>query len=591
MIKKGINKVDQWVVFLDRIPLWWVGFLLSAAVFVPFLILGEGSVFDYHDQLDEYMMNTILTARHLGEGLQVLPEMMGGINAGGLQPAGILFVPFFRILPAFWAFLLQYAVVFLAGFFGMYFCVKEMTGSSILALMAAGCFCMLPLYPIYGLSEMGIPLILFAFARLWKGKPPWLSLAIAVLFGLASHLVYTGYVVLAFGAAAVCLSLWRRRKSRWLLTETLLLAAVYVLENIRLFQELLLDQGGYVSHRVEMVTYAMPFWRTVWGVFVYSAQHAPSLHQYLILPVLIILAVGGCCLKRLTNASRRRYLAALYGMLILVGIALFYGFCKWQPVVDIKNDMRGFLHYFQIERFYWLYPAGWYLELALSFSFVLNLEGGGKAGPIFSSRSLKLLIMAVVLLPTLQLIKENSYFYRNVNQYNNGSAVTGYISWESYYAEDLMQELENAIGRDMSSYRVAHLGICPSPSLMHGFYTVDGYSNNYSLEYKHRFRRVIAEELEKNEQIRLYFDEWGNRCYLVSEATGNAWMLGKNQKIVYERLAFDMDALRDLGCEYLFSCGVIENAEQLGLRSLGYFETDSSYWGVWLYHLDSGVYE
>lgn len=60
-----------------------------------------------------------------------------------------------------------------------------------------------------------------------------------------------------------------------------------------------------------------------------------------------------------------------------------------------------------------------------------------------------------------------------------------------------MQEIDDAIGRDKSTYRVAHLGISPAPSLMHGFYTVDGYSNNYSLEYKHRFREVIAAELEK----------------------------------------------------------------------------------------------
>lgn len=148
-----------------------------------------------------------------------------------------------------------------------------------------------------------------------------------------------------------------------------------------------------------------------------------------------------------------------------------------------------------------------------------------------------------------------------------------------------MQQLEDVIGRDMSDYRIAHLGICPAPALMHGFYTVDGYSNNYSLEYKHRFRQVIAEELKKNEGTRAYFDTWGSRCYLFNGATGNAWMLGKNLQIVYERLEFDMDALKDLNCEYLFSCGVIENAEELGLTLMGYYETESSYWGVWLYQL------
>ena len=43
----------------------------------------------------------------------------------------------------------------------------------------------------------------------------------------------------------------------------------------------------------------------------------------------------------------------------------------------------------------------------------------------------KLAVILICLLPTLQLLKVNSGMYLNVNQINNGSGVTGYISWES----------------------------------------------------------------------------------------------------------------------------------------------------------------
>ena len=198
----------------------------------------------------------------------------------------------------------------------------------------------------------------------------------------------------------------------------------------------------------------------------------------------------------------------------------------------------------------------------------------------------KLVILLLCLLPTLQLLKVNSGMYLNVNQRNNGSGITGYISWESWFAEDLMQEIDEAICRDKSTYRVAHLGISPAPALMHGFYTVDGYSNNYPLEYKHRFRRVIAAELEKNEEIRNYFDLWGNRCYLFNSITGNYMRLQKGNSLVYEGLEFDMDALRELGCEYLFSGAEIADATRMGLKSLGYYETEKSYWGIWVYVLE-----
>mgnify|MGYP004713472125 CR=1 FL=1 len=84
-------------------------------------------------------------------------------------------------------------------------------------------------------------------------------------------------------------------------------------------------------------------------------------------------------------------------------------------VVDFKNSVTGFLHYFQIHRFYWLYPADWYLEFALAAAVLWRTKV-----PHTDSRMLpgKLVILAVCLLPTLQLLKVNSGMYLNVNQIN-----------------------------------------------------------------------------------------------------------------------------------------------------------------------------
>lgn len=356
------------------------------------------------------------------------------------------------------------------------------------------------------------------------------------------------------------------------------LLATYVLVNRTLICEILFGTGNYVSHREEMVSSAMSFWETFLSVFQNSAQHAPSLHKYLILPIILFLILGAFCKKDVTD--KKIYRIAVANFLLLIVIALFYAFCHSSVIVNLKNSMTGFLHYFQIERFYWLYPALWYLEFALSAAVLWRTPVPGTGRRMLVG---KLAAICICLLPTLQLLKVNSGMYLNVNQINNGSGVTGYISWESWFAEDLMQEIDDAIGRDKSTYRVAHLGISPAPSLMHGFYTVDGYSNNYSLEYKHRFREVIAAELEKNEEVRVYFDLWGNRCYLFNSITGNYMQLKKGNTLVYEGLEFDMDALRELGCEYLFSGAEIGDAERMGLELVGYYETDDSYWGIWVY--------
>lgn len=154
--------------WIDSRKLWWTGIIMLAVVMVPHMKLGEGSVFVVHDQLDESMMNYVLTARHPGAG--IIPEMLGGINASGLWPSAVLFVPLYMFLPAFSAFMVSYAVMFLCGFLGMYLIVKKLTDSSILAVITGGCFCMLPTYPIYGLSQMGLPLVFYAFLCLREGR-------------------------------------------------------------------------------------------------------------------------------------------------------------------------------------------------------------------------------------------------------------------------------------------------------------------------------------------------------------------------------------------------------------------------------------
>lgn len=574
------SRLDAWIRRLDSFPFWWMGILVAVVFFLPYFVLGDGCIFEINDQLDESIMNYMLPARHLWDGSTVYPEMLGGVNASGMQPSAILFLPLYCLFSARTAFLTQYIICFLLAFLGMYLLVKEITDSSILAVIAGGCFCVLPLYPVYGLSEFGIPLVTYALLCLWRGKNRIPALGITVLFGLTSHLVYTGYVVLGLWLLVVLEDIFHKRKNKWVPFGFVALLATYVVVNRALILEILFGSGSYTSHREEMVSSALPFWKTFLEVFENSAQHAPSLHKYLILPILAFLILGAFCKKE--GAVKNIYKAAVANFLFLIVIALFYAFCHSAVIVNLKNSMTGFLHYFQIERFYWLYPAGWYLEFALAAAVLWRAKV-----PHTDREWLlgKLVILAVCLLPTLQLLKVNSGMYLNVNQINNGSGITGYISWESWFAEDLMQEIDETIGRDKSTYRVAHLGISPAPSLMHGFYTVDGYSNNYPLEYKHSFRRVIAAELDKNPEVAVYFDLWGNRCYLFNNVTGNYMRLEKGNSLVYEGLDFDMEALRELGCEYLVSGSEIADADRMGLKPVGYFETENSYWGIWVYEL------
>ena len=143
--KTAIGKqINRFLLWLDRIPLWWMGILIAVVFFIPYFILGDGCIFEINDQLDESIMNYMLPARHLGDGSTIYPEMLGGVNASGMQPSAILFLPLYCLFSARVAFLTQYIICFLLAFFGMYLLVKEGTESSILAVIAGPVFACCP---------------------------------------------------------------------------------------------------------------------------------------------------------------------------------------------------------------------------------------------------------------------------------------------------------------------------------------------------------------------------------------------------------------------------------------------------------------
>ena len=491
-----------------------------------------------------------------------------------------------------------------------------------------------------------------------------------------------------------------RRRNRVFLAGSLELLLAYIIINFSLFSELLLGSGGYVSHREEMViTGNSDFWGCVKDVFLNSAQHAFSFHQKLILPILVIIifyafrwkkwrsrVVGGRrnpeenagrreksgsvhaeyneripmdvnkeitgkeqtyfgeeCVEDIENAEQCQAMYVWLVLIILINIltALFYGFCQSRVVVDFRNSVSGFFHYFSPQRVYWIYPTTWYVAAGLAAGLIWrdhdflsgkrrivereemsaspfrqtsdighNIRktsgtgnniwktsgtghniwkppGTGRkiAGDIFAW-----LLICAVLTPTAWQIRQNSIWILNKSQYKNNCSV-GLMSWADYFAEDLMEEIDTAIfektGQSQEEYRVASLGMCPAVALEAGFYCIDGYSNNYSLEYKHAFREIIEAELEKCPPMKGYFDNWGSRCYLFTEESQNYYYLAKDADFRYEKLKLDTGKMRKLGCKYLFSAAEIEegNADRMGLELFGVFDTKDSYYRVWVYEL------
>ena len=186
---------------------------------------------------------------------------------------------------------------------------------------------------------------------------------------------------------------------------------------------------------------------------------------------------------------------------------------------------------------------------------------------------------------TAVTIRRASVYRLNLNQVQNPYMDFG-TSFSEYFIEDVYSQIEDYIGKEQSSYKVASLGIDPAIAMYNGFYCIDGYSNNYPLSYKHAFRKIIEKEIEKSEALQFYFDGWGSRCYLFAAETYTSYSIKKSSNFVYQDLELNSDALKELGCDYLFAAAPIEDAAQMELVLLNSFTSDSSAYTIYLYEVN-----
>ncbi len=582
MVVKKINaKVNSLIDWIDSARLEYLLIAVLLVILAPILYLGKGAVFPVSDQLDETILNYVFSARFWGS--KTYDAMMcGAVSTESLKPFAPFFLPLYVWFSEYTAFVIQFIIVIATALFGTYFCVKKITESSISAFLSASVFSLLPFRSVYGNMLSGIPLLLFCLLILSEDKKKEKGIDRTRIFAYlgcvylaaSSSLVLIGYaVLLVIGLWMIIRWIKNRHFDLPFFTACLLMGFTYLLLNLDIVKQVLFSDGVR-SHREEFVIGGNDFWYALKTYLFSGVALNESFHKYIFIAIIVSLpfAIVGLINKEKTSKA---YFCLIVTISILAVVAASLGS---QTVAAWKGSKTGMLRSFQAQRFYLILPGLWYVILGVSIALIIN---GFKRVKIVS-----LVLAGLVYLPTLFFVAKNpdSIFYMNVNQINNKD-ITGYITWEALYSEDLMSKIDSDIGKDKSTYRVASIGICPVVPLMHGFYTIDGYSNNYSLDYKHEFRKVIKDELELSPYNAQYFDDWGNRCYMFYHEWGNAFFINKDEDLVINDFEFNLEKMREMNCRYIFSAGEIKSAEEKGMTLVGEYVTDTSYWRIFVYEL------
>jgi len=546
--------------------------------FLPFLLLGNNSYITIHDTLDGEFVNAYLlvaTGKALTfNGGSTIDNVMNGLPRAAL-PSGLnVNVLLFYIFSPAWAYIVDFILVHIIAFCGMflllrkYICTEE--GDYLLAGAISLCFFLVPYYTIYGLSVAGQPLLAYAFFNIRNGERKWTNYFIILALPLWSDLA----LITPFAVTVLALIL----ATDWIRTHRF---------NTRFLVSIVLFAATYLALQYQLIlsilgSNALPSHRTTWNRWTdlnlsSNLKHSIELlfltqyhsGSYWTLP--IIIATAGAFVLLIAK-KRRLGLLGVMAMGILL-ICLEFGFYDW--IVRGLGHLLPPLRTFNAGRFYFLLPMLWLVLFALSLKELKRPKWG------------KPIVWCLIVVQLFAILKFNTEYKNNVRLLA-GKHVSE-PSFSRFFATDLFGEIDKFIGKPKNSYRVVSFGMFPSVALYNGFYTLDGYFSSYPLAYKQEFRRIDSMELEKDANLKDYFDGWGNRCYVFSSEIEFYYLCDRKSHLAVHNLQLDTAQLRAMGGQYVISAVNIEDSAKVGLKLEKEFFSEDSFWDLYLYSVNSSV--
>lgn len=569
---------------LNRSFFWLIASLvLSLILVIPYLILAENSIITYHDQLDGEIFTYILGAKYLFTGIDTYPELMNGLRSNGLVPPAPAMILFFKLFKPYTAYVISKIFICFVSLFFIYLLLNELGVKPIVSIGCSVTFSLLPFYMVYGLCIPGLPMLVYSFIRLRQNSKDIVAYVLIAFYGINSSLSLIGYgIIISLGFYVLYLII-SRQKVLGTIIGSGILCVCYMLENINLVKQLLGIGEPFISHKSEIIRYANPFLDSMSTILFDGVTYTES-KQLFFIPIIIIAVILALVDKysKQPNVRIRSLIKKLsISLILLVIYSMLYSFISGDIFTNIVNSTTGALHDFDLSRFSWIMPVFWYMALGLSVSIVIEFFANNRFlhGLSITACVVSLSLTAFAALYSndlkfniIKLLHHNDYYM---------------MTWDQFYAEDLFEEVDKLIGKDKTEYKVVSYGIYPAAATYNGFYCLDAYSNNYDVNYKHEFRKIIEPALNESDYLTEWYDKWGNRCYIVQPETNNYFTFEKRWTPYIDTLNLNLDALRDMGCEYIISASYVINPGECGLTLLNPDEvpiqSGNSWYRLWVY--------
>jgi hypothetical protein len=561
-----------WAIFSILVLGFYLSPLFHSSFYVP--------TFDNLDSTVVWYKILAHSGKIFADNHAIIPNMMSGLPRASYGSEFNIQLWLYYFFTAKTAFIINEVLMHIVAFFSAFIFLKRYVVwpnrfyGDFPVYAGALYFATLPFWAGAGLSLPLLPLVTYALLNIKNStdtKWDWILILLLPLY-TSFIFLYMFYVVLG-GIYWLAISLHDRSFHRRLFLALFLMGVMFLLKEYRLILSHFFDHG-IVSHRTEFdIFFKDDLWEcyrlTLVKFLDGHVPHAQSLQMEYLLPLALIALLLSFIHRRLVKRDSfivwtlilSSILIGLWPILLIhrytlptiLLLALFawyfaprYRLLPSMIILVILLSAAGSI--FEYEGLHWLaenFPIFKALNLIrIYFVNVLIFLVVFSFTYLIFLRKTKYALPPLVLLLLLQLYNNSQHsFYRTQPE-------KGYASFETYYAPKtfhrLLAQLEkNDHDFDTNGSRFVSFGMEPAVALYNGLYTVDGYSTNYPISYKHAFRKVFA----PYHTSKLY-DIWGSKVYIASITSDKKYYI-KDLNIT--KLRFDTKALCRLHTDYILS--------------------------------------
>lgn len=593
--------------------------LLSIHLYVP-----------VYDNLDSSVIWYKILA-HSGEifapNTAIIPNMMNGLPRASYGSEFDLILWLYYFFEPQTAYRINELLIHIIAFSGAYMLLSKYIVPNnkhykyILIYSGTLYFALLPFWSGSGASIASLPLttyILLNIKNKTDNKWHWLYLIMLPLYS-SFILVYMFYIIYA-GIYWIYDAI-RNKQIDWRFMYALvILGVMFLLKEYRLIYSMFID-SGFTSHRIEFdVFFSETLFETYRLILVKFLQghtpHAGSLQQLYIIPISLIALFLSFYPFRLNQKSslglwliillsfyfdlwhtilinryilplllsivliriflpRKHYKEIAYLLLIIIIICFTASLFQYNGLKWLSIDIP-LLKSLNIIRLYFVEPLLFLVLIVLSFNIFI--------------RKLDFSYIAIFLFISVQFIFSlDQSFYKLTSQ-------TNYLSFKEYYAPDTFQKIKQDIiqssHKGIHQSKVISYGLEPAVALYNGLYTIDGYSANYPIEYKKKFKNIISKVLDTPllAESRRLFEKWGSKLYILSiNSLPETYRYYVDANISAKiSLNADTRAICKLHADYIISAYELKDLAKKNIYLINHYK--GSFWRLWLYKIKCDSY-